>query len=215
MISGRRIGIGALVLLTTLLTGACTSRRPYDIGPDAVFDAASPDAIVVMGVKSALPDVGPLGSSHRVVSIIWGRLNNDAPPSDAPGAFLVTTTQRSLGVLTSAADDMTWHVVRVAPGTYGVYEVAGHRGHDSQITRTGTGINMPFFTVKPGEVRYIGDLHWDVKNFPARFVKLTRNDVEAKALLARYSGITVAPYFRPPAIIARAGKPAIFLTVAE
>lgn len=213
-----RKNVSGLLAVTVMavLASACARQMPYDVDSDAAFATDAADAIVILGIKSAVPNVGLLGPSHEKFRLTWVKLKQGNPQPEIPGFFSVTNAERFMGVQAGGADDMKWHIVRVPPGTYGAYEISSHATNHVRITRLApNGINMPFFTVKPGEVRYIGDLHWDVKSYPAKFVMLTRNDGAAKQILAEYPGIIVKPHFRPPAIVAKAGEPALFLAVAE
>jgi hypothetical protein len=200
------------VAVMAVLASACARQMPYDVDRDVTFTANAADAIVVIGMKSVAPTPGLFEDTVRLT---WGKLKQGDPQPDVPGFFSITNAKRFMGVGTGTSSDVKWHLVRVPPGSYGLYEVSAQSGNHTRITRFSNGISVPFFTVKPGEVRYIGDLHWDIKSYPAKFVMLTRNDGAAKQILAEHPGIIVKPHFRPPAIVAKAGEPAQFLVVAE
>lgn len=200
------------VALMAILASACARQMPYDVDKNATFSADAPDAIVIIGIKSAVQTRHLFQSTVR---LSWVKLKQGNPQPDVPGFFSVTNAEKFMGVGTGTASDVKWHLVRVPPGSYGLYEISAKSGNDTRITRLPGGINMPFFTVKPGEVRYIGDLHWDIVSYPAKFIMLTRNDAAARQLLAEHPGITIKPHFRPPAIVAAAGEKAAFMVVSE
>lgn len=205
-----------LVALTTMLVGACATTPSHYATGKTQFGANAPDAIVVIGVKSAAPTQTWLGDYHRAFKMTWTRTARSIAQYPGAAEFVIDNADRQLFIFRdSFQEDMTWHVVRVPAGTYMLREIYTNVGKDHFTTQQSENINTPFFSLNPGEVRYIGDLHCNVASFPAKCGKLTRNDEPAKAALAKLPGITVKPFFREPAYIPAAGQSARLMPVSD
>ncbi|WP_341899388.1 hypothetical protein [Ferrovibrio terrae] len=212
----KKISSLLLVLLVTLLAGACSTKSSSDAPKDIRFNADSPGAILVIGMKSATPIESWLGSQYRAFTMTWTRSKASVVQYPGPTGFVVDNAGRDMLIFKSSLqEEMTWHVLRVPAGTYMLRQIHTSMANHHQTTQLSGTINAPFFALKPGEVRYIGDLHVNVADFPAKIIKLTRNDEPAKAALAKLPGITVKPFFRQPAYFAEAGQPARLMPVSE
>lgn len=204
------------VLLAALLLGACSTSNPYEPSPALPFTTQSPDAIVIMGVRSAVSHDSFLGmEAYREVEITW----TSVPVRGSnvrQTTFTVGTKDIPWGLPGGGLpDEMRWRVLRIPPGTYTISKIQGSLSNANYRTHTTGALGVPFFAIKAGEVRYIGDLHFDVKSFPAKIARLTRDDAMAKKALAAYPGIQVAPHFRAPAYFPRGRLPAVVMSVSE
>lgn len=209
--------LSRLAALTAfLLLGACSTPNPHAPSELTAFTRSSTEGIVIMGVRSAVPYDTLLGVPvYQRVKLTWVATQPDGTP--APRAVPVEVGTRVVPWGMPGSDwpqDMRWHVLRLPPGTYKMTKMQGLTDRAGFTTNAASMQNSPFFTVKAGEVRYIGDLHCDVKSFPAKILKLTRDDAMARKALAEYP-IHVPPYFRPPAYLPSGQTAAIMMKVGD
>lgn len=222
----KRIATWLAVTLIAIVISGCGSRDPTRVDLSTQFTKGMGDSIVVLGVKSTEPEtVLGIKAGYPPLVLVWGRVDQASRAVSQSDVFKINTTQSLLGMEGGGTGETTYHVLRIPPGTYALSQVhtivTGYNiiiGHHRKI---GTSTHMtladgaPFFSVRPGEVRYLGDLHMDASKSPTKLVRLTRNDQPAKAELARYPGIQVRPFFQPPAVLPDTGEPAVAMTVSQ
>lgn len=182
---------------------------------DTQFVAGSPDAIVLVGLRSTVPVVTPHERYYPDFRMSWELLPHPGLRPDAPRLLVVDTAERAEMFDDRTPADISIHVVRVAAGTYYLRGIATEVAESRYMLQPAGAPGAPFFAVKPGEVRYIGDLHCDVVSRPARCNRLTRSDSLAYGMLAEYPGIRVKPHFRAPAYSPAADEPARAMPVSE
>lgn len=203
----------ATALLAMLLVGCAQSRVA---STETQFVEGSPDAIVVIGLKSVVPIITPGSRSYPDFRMTWNLLPGTQPGRSAPSRALIVESADRTGIFEDTPPgELALYVIRVPAGTYYLRQIttAVAQSHYTLMPMGAPG--APFFTVKPGEVRYIGDLHCDVIARPARCTTLTRSDAVAHAVLGQYPGIRVKPHFRAPAYSPAADEPARVITVSE
>lgn len=194
-----KIAAAGLAMLVT----AC-AHNPA-VRPETKFNAASPDSIVIIGLRSARPGMpqmifsgGP--NEYREVMTLWERTDS---PSGQPGANekIAAWTDRAEYKVKDSPQHTALVIQRVPAGTYMLREIHTFRGMESLTTLVAVHAPKLQFTVKPGEALYIGDLHFDVVSFPAKLEKLSRNDRMVETAMTAYPGVTVPVSFRPPGIL--------------
>jgi hypothetical protein len=211
--------MGAFRILTTaamlaLTLAGCGSRT--SVAPaDTQFVAGSPDAIVLIGLRSTTPIVTKGSRSYPDFRMIWELLPSPALKRDTPRLLMVDTAEKNELFGERSAADISMHVARVPAGTYYLRAIVSGSSESRYLLQPMGSPGAPFFTVKPGEVRYIGDLHCDVLSRPARCDRLTRSDTLAYGALAEYPGIRIKPHFRPPAYNLATDEPAKAIAVSE
>lgn len=188
-------GLGTMLGLALLVTACATSTT---VQPDTRFTADSSDSIVVIGLSSARPGQPPSLLSdgtrdYRKVYIYWEK-------SDAPQQGFATMTDRATYSSKDSPQHAVWDVHLIQPGTYTIRSIFTHAGIQALTTKFTAQSDSLEFTIRPGELLYIGDLHVDVVNFPATLEKLTRNDAQARKALEAYPGVVAPLTFRPPVI---------------
>lgn len=205
----------AAALLLTVFAAGCTSTS---VAPtDTQFVDGSPDAIVLVGMRSTMPIITNSGSGYPHFQMAWELLPAPGARRSEPYFLRVDSSDHDeMFGDSKPPSNISLHVVRVPAGTYYLRMVttdAFESRYALQPAATMPG--APFFSVKPGEVRYIGDFHCDVISRPARCNTLTRNDPLAYAALSQYPGIRVRPQFRAPAYLPGGEEPAKVIPVAS
>jgi hypothetical protein len=208
--------VGPAVLALALLLGACSTPNPHAPSELTAFTRNSAEGIVIVGVRSAVPYGTVLGIPvYQRVKLTWAATQPDGTPVARATPVEVGTKVAPYGLPGGdAPQDMRWHVLRLPPGTYKITKIQGITDRAGFTTNASPLEYTPFFTVKAGEVRYIGDLHCDVKSFPAKILKLTREDAMARKALAEYP-IHVPPYFRAPAYLPAGQTVAVMMKVSD
>lgn len=204
----------AASVLLALALGGCMAPTSV-ISTDEQFVEGSSDAILLIGMRSAVPVIKP-GDRYFPDFIMWWQ--SASAQGMRPHKVIVATEEQSEAFGDRHAGDISIHVVRVPAGTYylhGIKSEFGESFYPLQPPQSGTMPGAFFFAVKPSEVRYIGDLHCDVISRPARCIKLTRSDTLAFGTLAQYPGIRVRPNFRAPAYLPGGDQPAKVMAVTE
>jgi len=210
MIALRSLAAAALLALSL---GGCTVPTSV-ISTDEQFVDGSSDAILLIGMRSSVPVIKP-SDRYFPDFIMWWQ--SASPQGGRPHKVIVATEEQSEAFGERHAGDISIHVVRVPPGTYylhGIKSEFAESFYPLQPPPSG-GPGAFFFAVKPGEVRYIGDMHCDVVSRPARCTKLTRSDTLAFGTLAQYPGIRVRPVFRAPAYLPGGDAPPRVMAVSE
>jgi hypothetical protein len=203
----------AASVLLTLSLGGCVAPTSV-ISTDEQFVDGSSDAILLIGMRSAVPVIKPGERYFPDFRMLWQSASSQGI---RPHKVLIDTEEQSETFGDRHAGEISIHVVRVPAGTYylhGIKSEFAESFYPLQPPPMG-GAGALFFAVKPGEVRYIGDLHCDVISRPARCTKLTRSDTLAFGTLAQYPGIRVRPVFRAPAYLPGGEDPARVMTVSE
>jgi hypothetical protein len=222
----KRLAAWLAVALTAITVSGCGSRDPNQVGRDTLFTKDTRDSIMVLGVKSTEPDtVLGIKAGYWPLILVWGRVDPATRAVSQSNVFKISTAQTLLGMNNGGTGETTYHVLRIPPGTYALSQihtvVTGYNILIGVHEKIGTSTHMtladgaPFFSIRPGEVRYLGDLHVDASKAPAKLVKLMRNDQPAKAELARYPGIHVRPFFQAPAVLPPSGEAAVAMTVSQ
>lgn len=189
-----------LLALTTMVVSACGGGFAQKADSHTRFDKAAPDAIVVIGLQSTdrYKLFGTEGA-HPAITLHWGRIDPGYTTPARGQSFSIDTSDTFLGMVVNNRDHMSMHVVRVPAGTYALRSISTNMANYGNTTVFPLKEGAPFFSVKPGEVRYIGDLHVNAIAFPAKIVRITRSDLLAKAELYKSPGIHVRPFFQGPA----------------
>jgi|GEM_PF-6122395 len=224
-VMNRRAAWLAIMLIAIVVSG-CAARDPNKVAADTQFTKGARDSILVLGVKSTEPEtVLGIKAGYVPLVLVWGRVDPATKAASQSNVFKINTTQTLLGIEGGGTGETTYHVLRIPPGTYALSQihtiVAGYNIIIGHHTKIGTSTHMtlaggaPFFSIKPGEVRYLGDLHVDASKAPAKLVRLARNDQPAKAELARYPGIQVRPFFQAPSVLPESGEPATAMPVSQ
>lgn len=205
--------VAALLLAT--FTAGCTSTS---VAPtDTQFVDGSPDAIVLIGLRSTMPVVTSSGGNYPHFQMAWELLPAPGMRRAEPYFLQVDSAAHdNLFGDSKLASAISLHVVRVPAGTYYLRMVKTESAESRYALQPAAAMpGAPFFSVKPGEVRYIGDFHCDVISRPARCNTLTRTDPLAFAALSHYPGIRVKPQFRAPAYLPGGDEPAKVIPVAS
>lgn len=205
--------LAATGLLAMLLVGCAQS---WVASPETQFVEGSPDAIVVIGLKSIVPIITPGSRSYPDFQMAWDLLPAQQPSRPTvPRPLIVDSADRTGIFEDKPPGELALYVIRVPAGTYYLRQITTAVAQSRYTLLPMGAPGAPFFTVKPGEVRYIGDLHCDVIARPARCTTLTRSDALAHAVLGQYPGIRVKPHFRAPAYSPAADEPARVMAVSE
>lgn len=221
------ISKAAIITLLSLMLMACARQAPPgEVQRNTVFTRNATDSVVILGTTTGFEENGLFKPVRRSFGLRWE--TGEAPAGKKPvGPHFVTdnTGPSLLGEFsTTSTADGRWQLVRIPSGTYFLRLVTqklishtpyGPIRYDTVLKRYTGQVGVLFFTVRPGEVRYIGDLHFDTREEVAHFVKLTRNDAKAFTTLAEYPGIQVRPYFRPPAIKPAETSDPVFVEVSQ
>lgn len=196
----KKLAAATTFLLIAVVFGGCGSSYGEKADRHTQFAKSAPDAIVIIGLQSAKRYDSFLGieGGHPPITLYWGRLEPGYETATRGQKFSVDTIKRLLGLHSSAAQDMTMHVMRIPAGTYMLTGIGTAFVNRFYTTVTPLKSGSMYFTVRPGDVRYIGDLHIDAVSFPAKIVMLTRTDLLAKAELYKSPGIHVRPFFQEP-----------------
>jgi hypothetical protein len=223
----KHIGKAIIVLLLSVVLVSCTrAPPPGEVSRSTIFTKGSTDSIVILGTVSGIEEKGLSKPVRRSFGLLWEQ--GESPPGKAPTGpqFVTDNTGSSLlgEFSTTSTADGRWQLLRIPAGTYFLrlvtkkfisYTPYGPIRYDTVLKRYPGHVGVLYFTVRPGEVRYLGDLHFDVRDEAADFLRLARSDDKALAKLAEYPGIQVRPYFRPPAIKPLATSEPVFLEVSQ
>ncbi|QDO98489.1 hypothetical protein FNB15_14910 [Ferrovibrio terrae] len=204
----------AAAALLVLPLGGCMDPTSM-ASTDTQFVGGSADSIVVIGMRSTMPILKPTERYYPDFRMWWNSLPEPGMRAGTPHKVIIGTDEHNETFGDRHAGEISIHVVRVPPGTYYLHGIKSEIAESFYRLQPVSGPGTPFFTVKAGEVRYIGDMHCDVISQPARCDKLTRSDRLAFTMLQQYPGIRVKPQFRAPAYLPGGEDPARVMAVSD
>lgn len=193
--------IAAMLLIAVVFSGCSSYTRPVD--ETTQFSKDAPDAIVIIGLQSTTPQtVFGFEGAHPPITLQWGRVAKGFTTPTKGEAFTIDNITTLLGMHMGTESNMSIHVMRIPAGTYMLRYISTYSGGGTVFYNYHTRLNLPeeapFFTIKPGDVRYLGDFHVNAISRPAKIERVTRNDLLAKAELYKSPGIRVRPFFQEP-----------------
>lgn len=196
-----------LALAAALLLGGCTKLNVEPMPTDYQFTPNDSWGLVVMGLAAAKQP--PVDSNF--VAVFWNRYDVakqtviPAPAKDVPLVFNLARGFKHDG--SDSDTTIRYGMQRVPPGDYVAAQImvqkfvngknttlltrtygnqqepvaANFLASDDQLSVANR--DVPRFTIKPGEIVYLGDFTIDVTVFPARIVKVEPHPAAAQEAL--------------------------------
>lgn len=188
----RRFWRVAMICLVAVVLAACGNRS---LDKSVAFTTADPDGMIVLGIVRNIGDSGP---------VMMGRF--DPATGRFSGLSMLpgdTLKANSDGMAVYSKDRFVAY--RLPPGEYGIGLIqsvtSGRSGTGTQIRNTWlldretmtVRDNTPVFTVKPGELIYIGDLIID----PPVGIKVGADRAAMQKFLAEFGAVNAVPKYAP------------------
>lgn len=183
-----RIVALAIIPLAICLLAACAAQAPPALPLENIkFDGKSNKAVVIPSTRVANKKV----PEPHLLFITYDPKAKVVPEDKPPGTRKRFAVKAKMGFF-SAPDRTGWahHSLLVDPGTY-ILAAAAYPGG----TATSYRLNSVYFTIKPGEVVYVGGYEFSKPNLYEVETTLFRNDAHAKVALERQPGIKKSPKF--------------------
>lgn len=182
----------ALVCVAIVMLASCGNRS---LDKSTAFTAADPDGMIVLGIVRNIGDSGPV-----IMGRFDPRTGRFSGLSMLPGDTLKANSD---GMAIYSKERFVAY--RLPPGEYGIGLIqsvsSGRSGTGTEIRNSWlfdrdtmtVRQNTPVFTVKPGELTYIGDLIID----PPVGVKVGADQAAMQKFLADFGAVKTAPKFAP------------------
>lgn len=213
----RALLTGITMVLVGVMLSGCVGLYVDAVKPGYVFNEKDDWGLVIIGygpVAKPPETISQLGLNFSRYDVATQQLT-PAPAKEVP---LVLAVQRNFSMENhDRHEKIGYMVTRVPPGDYalakilvnrrdrgalGTTEVTGTYGDQEKPANINVfatkeqlsiaGRRIPRFTVRAGEVLYVGDYRFDISGFPAKIAPVTFDPAGAETELVRWRrGITI------------------------
>ena len=187
-----------------IAAGSCAYNNPGGVATSGYSQApGSEAAVIIVGVRSlSQPDFSMWSTS-------WVRFDPSTYEfiQNVESPIVIRQDCRfgkvGVGECIENHIEPEYAALVVEPGSYVLFTVGYESGHltlfatpeesllaDNNVKQQIEKGNLPWFTVKPGDVASIGEYVFDVDYEPARLVGIVNNQQKAEEILARLPNVT-------------------------